>query len=55
MDAETILNTISDETDLEWNDWSKLAIMADYINKLGDPAGFEDYVRNRAQEEFDYN
>lgn len=46
-----ILETVSAETGVNWNESSMVEILAAYIDFQSDDATFEDFVRRRAQEE----
>lgn len=51
MSARTILESISEETGVSWNEDSMIEILCDYIDKQGSDDAFEDFVQRRADEE----
>lgn len=51
MSALSILQRISDETGVAWDDESMLEILSDYIDNQGSDDVFEDFVRQRADQE----
>lgn len=51
MDAKTILQQISDKTELEWGDTSMLYIACQYIDNQKDSDCFRSFVERFAAEE----
>lgn len=51
MSARFIIEKISEETGVCWNEDSIIEILCDYIDNQNSTAAFEDYISRRAKEE----
>jgi len=49
--ARSILEDVSHETGVEWDQDSMLEIMSEYIDNQASLDAFEDFVRRKAEEE----
>ncbi len=53
MSPREILEEVAKDTGTHWNETSMLQIMSDYIDNQDENGDFEEYVRDRAQEELE--